>query len=114
MKDSLPLPDHKKLSVTFRVEPGCLGPEGKNIVDEFCTFAQAGVESLDSDYVIWSILPRKDKTLAEIQYSVLGKNMNHDQADKYLDVFGKSLDEFEGHLDDQLANLIDQFSTRKE
>ena len=38
--------------------------------------------------------------------------MNHDQADKYLGVFGKSLDEFEGHLDDQLANLIDEFSTK--
>lgn len=104
------LPSNKKLTVTFRVEPGCLGPQGKHQIDEFCTFAQKGVESLDSDYVIWSIVPRKDKKLPEIQYNVLGKKMNHDQAEKYLSVFGKSLDEFEGHLDDKLANLIDEFS----
>lgn len=109
MKDSLPLPESKKLTVTYRVEPGCLGPQGEDFIDEFCVFAQKSVESLDSDYVIWSIIPRNDKTLPEVQYNVLGKKMNHVQADKYLDVFGKSLDDFEVHLDDRLVNLIDEF-----
>lgn len=66
MKDSLLLPESKKLFVIFRVEADCLGLEGKDLVDEFCAFVQIGVESLDSDYVKWSIVPRKDKKLPEI------------------------------------------------
>ncbi|MFB9887308.1 hypothetical protein [Balneatrix alpica] len=112
MKDSLPLPESKKLTVTYRVEPGSLGPLGKNLIDEFCAFAQNNVESLDADYIIWSIIPRNDKTLPEIQYNLLGKRISHEQADQYLSIFGKSLDEFEDHLDDRLTNLIDEFSEK--
>jgi len=109
MKNSLPLQEDKKLSVTYRIEPGCLGPEGDSHVDEFCEFAKLKLQSLDSDYVIWKIKPRRDKTLAEMQYCVLGKKINHNQADQYLAVFNKSLDEFEGHLNDNLAALINEF-----
>lgn len=112
MAASQPLSDEMKLTVIFRVEPGCLGPQGASSVDEFCLFAQNHVESLDSDYVVWSIIPRNDKTLPEVQYSVLGKKMNHSQAEKYLSLFEKSLDEFELHLDDRLAELIDKFMAR--
>ncbi|WP_144395081.1 hypothetical protein [Pleionea sediminis] len=111
MKSSLPLSEDKKLAVTFRVEPGCLGPQGKSFIDDFCAFAQKNVQTLDSDYVIWNIVPRNDKTLPEIEYYVLGKRMNHEQAEKYLSLFSKSLDEFEGHLDDKLANLIEEFAS---
>lgn len=110
MKEALPLPESKKMTVTYRVEPGCLGPNGTSLIDEFCTYAQKAVESLDADYMIWKIIPRNDKKLVEIQYNVLGKKMSHDQADKYLAIFNKSLDEFEGHLNDNLANLIEDFS----
>ena len=109
MKNSLPLPEDKKLSVTYRVEPGCLGPEGKSHVSEFCSFAQTELRTLDSDYVAWNIAPRSDKTLPEMQYNVVGKMMNHTQAEKYLAIFDKSLDEFEVHLADKLASLIDEF-----
>lgn len=109
MKDKLPLPKEKKLYVTYRVEPGCLGPDGKNRIEEFCIYAQQEVENIDSDYVHWDIIPRHDKSLAEIQYNVLSKNMTHTQAEKYLQIFDKSLDEFEGHLGDKLDELIDQY-----
>lgn len=112
MTASLPLSDEMKLTVIFRVEPGCLGPQGASVVDEFCLLAQNYVKSLDSDYVIWSIIPRNDKTLPEVQYRVRGKNMTHSQAEKYLSLFDKSLDEFELHLDDRLAELIDKFMAR--
>jgi len=109
---SQPLPESKKLTVTYRVEPGCLGPQGKDLIDKFCGFAQEGVQLLDADYVIWDIVPRNDKTLPEIQYNVLGKKMNHDQADQYLKAFNKSLDEFEEHLEDKLATLIGEFQVK--
>lgn len=109
MKKSLPLQENKKLSVTYRVEAGCLGPDGTSHIAKFCKFAQLALQTLDSDYIAWNIVHREDKTLPEMQYNVMGKMMNYQQAEKYLAVFGKSLDEFEGHLSDQLTNLIHRF-----
>jgi hypothetical protein len=109
MKNLLPLQEDKKLIVTYRVEAGCLGPDGKNYIAEFCKFAQLALRTLDSDYIAWNIVHRKDKTLPEMQYDVIGKRMNHYQAEKYLAVFDKSLDEFEGHLSDKLTTLIHKF-----
>ena len=112
VNSSLPLQDNKKLSVTYRVEAGCLGPDGVNHIAEFCKFAQLALQTLDSDFVLWNIVHRNDKTLPETQYKVDGKIMNHYQAEKYLAVFGKSLDEFEGHLSEELTTLIHQFRSQ--
>ncbi len=108
MKISLPLPQDKKLTVIVRVEPGCLGPDGKDHIEEFCNFAQAEVEPIDSDFVHWEIVPRHDKSLPEMQYKTINKMLTHDKAAKYLKMFNKDLDEFEGHLHDKLAVLIEQ------
>ncbi|MFT6898769.1 MAG: hypothetical protein ACJA13_003196, partial [Paraglaciecola sp.] len=43
MPTSLPLPLYKKLTVTFRVEPGCLGPDGISHIEAFCKFAKREV-----------------------------------------------------------------------
>ena len=112
MKDKLPLPKDKKLNVLFRVEPGCLGPKGADLAEEFCRYAQRGVETLDSDFVHWDILPRFDKSLAEMEYRVNTKRLTHDQAARYLTIFNKDLDEFECHLEDKLGILIESFLGR--
>jgi len=109
MKNNLPLQQDKKLTVVCRIEAGCLGPEGDSHIKKFCNFAQKEVENIDSDFVHWEISPRHDKNQPEMQYKVNNKKLNHDKAAKYLGVFNKSLDEFEGHLHDKLADLIDQF-----
>ncbi|MCW9012966.1 MAG: hypothetical protein OQL06_04220 [Gammaproteobacteria bacterium] len=109
MNNKLPLAQDKKLTVLFKVEPGCLGPEGKDHVAEFCSFAEKEMESVDSNFVHWEILPRHDKSQPEMQYKVANKTLTHSQAEKYLSLFEKELDEFEGHLHDKLAILIDEF-----
>lgn len=106
---TLSIPDSKKLLVTYRVEPGCLGPNGANVVIGFCRFVQEEIRSLDENFVSWNILPRDDKKLPEMEYQILGKKMSHTQAEKYLERFGKSLDEFETALISKLAELIDQY-----
>tara|TARA_R110001592_G_scaffold44230_1_gene142555 strand:- start:4807 stop:5145 length:339 start_codon:yes stop_codon:yes gene_type:complete len=103
------LADEKKLSVTYRVEPGCLGPKGTELIDAFCEYAHQKIQTLDSDYINWNIIPRHDKKLPEMSYKVLGKSMNHTQAEKYLCLFGKSLDEFECHLSDKLSEFINEY-----
>ena len=109
MKDKLPLPQNKKLKVVFRVEPGCLGPSGDQNVTPFCLYAEEQVATIDSDFVIWTIIPRFDKSRPEIEYKVGNKNLTHDKAAKYLNIFKKNLDEFEDHLNDKLTILIDEY-----
>ena len=112
MNATLPLPDEKKLMVTYRVEPGCLGPTGANHIRKFCKYAEKEVADLDADFVHWQIAPRFSKAIAEMRYTVNRKELTHDKADKYLEVFGKNLDEFESHLQDRLAVLIDSYFER--
>ncbi len=112
MKTNLPLPQARKLTVLCRVEPGCLGPDGKDHIEEFCDFAQTQVASIDSDFVIWNLVPRYDKTLPEMEYKISDKTLSHDKAAKYLTIFKKNLDEFEEHLNEKLSQLIDQYLGR--
>lgn len=107
MKVNLPLPQDKKLNVTFRVESGCLGPEGDSLIDGFCNFAQQEVETLNADFVNWEIVPRHDKSLPEMEYKISNKKLSHDKAERYLELFEKELNEFEEHLHEKIAILID-------
>ena len=109
MTTTSPLPQDKKLTVIFRVEPGCLGPTGEELVDAFCEFAQKKIMPLDADFIHWQIVPRKDKSEAELQYRINDKILSHEQASKYLTLFDKSLDVFEEHLNDNLAMYIDEY-----
>ncbi len=106
--ENLTLPRDKKLTVIFRIEAGCLGPTGQELIDNFCLLAQKEFESIDSDFMHWKIEPRHDKELPEIDYEVNDKKLTHDKAEKYLEIFKQSLDDVEGHLHEKLAILIDQ------
>ena len=109
MKHDLPLPSEKKLTLIFRVESGSLGPDGVNHVEAFCEFAQQELQTLDADFMLWVLVPRHDKSLPEMEYQVNEKKLNHDQAEQYLQIFDKSLDDFEGDLAGSLSRLIGQF-----
>ncbi len=108
MKEHLPLPDKKKLVVVCRVEAGCLGAKGADYIDTFCEFAQKEYTGIESDYIIWQIIPRRDKSMPEMQYRVNNKNISRDQASKYLEVFEKRLDHFEDQMHEKLGSLIER------
>lgn len=114
MKNLLPLDTNKKLAVIYRVEAGCLGPDGLNYISDFCKFAQIELQTLDSDYMTWNLVHRADKTLPEIEYSLMGKVIDADKANKYLSVFDNTLDDFEMDLTDHLATLISKFMSNIE
>lgn len=109
MKNNLPLPQEKKLTVLFRLEPGCLGPKGEELIDKFCQLAQKEFESLHSDFVQWDIVPRNDKSLPEMQYQINNKKLSQDKAAKFLHIFNKDLGEFENQVHKKLAAFIDQY-----
>lgn len=112
MTYELPLPLYKKLTVMFRVEPGCLGPDGKDHIEGFCKYAKKEVVGLHSDFIRWVITPRWDKSLPESEYKTNNKRLDHDKAEKYLSVFGQELDDFEEALQDKLAEMIDEYLGR--
>ena len=108
MKNILPLSQDKKLTVVVRVESGCLGPNGGDHVEEFCSVAQVALEPTDSDFINWEVFARMDKALPEIQYKTNNKILTQEQATKYLTLFNKNIDEFEESLNEKLAIPIDQ------
>lgn len=112
MELELPLPLYKKMSVTFRVEPGCLGPDGKDHVEGFCKYAKKELKTLHGDFARWVIIPRYDKSLPETEYKTNNKRLDHDKAALYLDAFGQDLDEFEEHFHERLGDLIEEYLGR--
>lgn len=110
---STELAKEKKLTVMCRVEPGCLGPDGIDHIESFCRFAHKELKKVDSDFVKWMPLPRYDKSLAEMEYSVDSKLLTRDKASQYLTYFKCELDEFEEHFNDKISILINEFLANK-
>ncbi|MCG6200879.1 hypothetical protein [Psychromonas antarctica] len=106
------LAESKKLLVKFRMEPGSLGPNGSDYIKEFCEFAQQQLQACASTNIIWSIEPRLDKTLTEMEFYILSKKLPRSKAEQYLTIFGQNLDDFEEQLADNLESLINQYFGR--
>ena len=106
------IPENRKIQAIFRMEPGSLGPDGRDHVDEFCTFAQLQLQACASAHIILSIIPRHDKNLAEMDYHVASKKLTRSKAEQYLSLFGESLADFEEQLEDHLEAIIDQYFGR--
>ena len=109
MNDKNLISDDKKLHVQFRLEPGCLGPQGSKHVNSFCLYAQKKLESNNDHFVKWEITPRLDKSDPEITYTVNGKKLGNQQVSKYLKVFNQELPSFEESLNDDIAQMINRY-----
>lgn len=109
MSKITPLPEDKKLNVIFRVEAGCLGPNGEEHINNFCAFAQKEMETIDSEFISWEILPRNDKSLPEMEYIINNKKLSYDKTKRLLDIFNKNMDEFEGSFHEKISNLIEVY-----
>ena len=111
MNDSVPI--EKKLTVNLLIEPGCLGPRGKELIYDFCDFALNIFESIGSDYLKWTIGARFDKSLPEVRYSVNNKNLNMEQTSKYLQQFSLEIENFEEQLNERVAFIIDHYHSHQ-
>lgn len=102
--------DERKIRLMYRVEPGCLGPDGANHIEDFCRFANKHIKS--PYYGLFVFLPRYDKQKDERQYSVNSRNLSQVQAKAYLNHFDINIDNFEEQLDELLAKAIDLYFKR--
>lgn len=106
------LPENKKMTVLFRMEPGSLGPDGALYIEEFCSFAQLQLRACADPYILWQIVPRMDKSLSEMEFQLAGKKLTRIKAGQYLAVFGDELSRFEDKLEDNLEAIINQYFGR--
>lgn len=106
------LPPEKKLNVLYRIEPGCLGPDGPDHAEAFCQFVNQNLTNPGDRFIIQNVVARFDKSLPEMEYRVVNKLINHHQAAKYLSGFDMNLDQFEEQLHEQIGELIEQFLKR--
>ena len=106
------LAEDKKLTVIFRVEPGCLGPEGLSHVDKFCIQALLQLQRIHPEFLKWQVVPRHDKSLAEMDFAINGKVLSRDQAKRYLEYLKQDIDAFEMNVFDRIPELIDQYFGR--
>ena len=109
MTNNTALTDAQKLTIIFRVEPGCLGPRGPEHVTDFCQYARQQLAALAANIVVWDIIPRHDKALPETQFQISHKNLSHAQAAQYLALFNMQLPALEATLQDTIAQLIDSY-----
>lgn len=103
------IPAEQRLTIVFRVEAGCLGPQGGDHVRPFCTFAQPALAARDAGLIDWQVVPRDDKSEPEIQYLVAGRPLSTDQAGRYLALFGRDRAAFEDDLEGHIAELITRY-----
>jgi hypothetical protein len=109
MKCNLPIPNDKKLMVIYRLESDCLGQVGNKQIHEFCHYVTKSVKPVDSDFVVWLLLPRLTPNEHEIEYRVDGKLMTYEQVVKYLAVFNREYSIFEESLNEAVLKQIDRY-----
>lgn len=106
------LSNQQKLQVLYRLEPGCLGSDGVKHIEGFCQFATEQMKPIDAEMVVWTLTPRYDKSLLELEYKVGERSLTTAQVEKYLHLFERNLSGFEAHLEEVLSLMVDQYFGR--
>ncbi|WP_372871790.1 hypothetical protein [Shewanella sp.] len=101
------------LLILHRLEPGCLGPDGLQHVEQFCMLAEKSIQGLAPEVCHWKLVPRIDKALPEMSYFLGNKQLTKEQTDRYLEMFSLEIDEFEEKFHAKLTQLINQYLARK-
>lgn len=104
------LPKEKKLSVLFRLEPGCLGPQGIDFIEAFCDFVNQQLQQPYFSELV--VVPRFDKTLPEWEYHINNRSLDKTKVGIYLSLFKTDKNTFEQQFEEQLTESIELFFSR--
>ncbi len=99
----------KKLTIQIRIEPGCLGPDGKSHIETFCAAAGRIFAAIEPERVSWVLLPRHDKQLPEQEFFIEGRKLNDAQASLLLQRMGLTLTALQERSDAMLAQLVERY-----
>lgn len=102
-------PAAAELILLYRVEPGCLGPDGLNHVEAFCRFSNAQRRPSDWPALRWHFTPRYDKSLPEIEFRWHEKPLRTAQVEQILSRLQTNLERVEAEMGEKTAELIELF-----
>lgn len=102
-----------RLTIQIRLEPGCLGPDGKQHIDTFCAVANRILAAIEPRRVHWVLLPRHDKQLAEQAYFLDGRPLSETQATLLLQRMGVALAPLLEQSDAVLSQLIERYQKNR-
>ena len=102
-------PTTTRLTIQIRIEPGCLGPDGKQHIDTFCTAASRVFAAIEPGRISWVLLPRHDKQLPEQEFLIEGRKLSEAQAGLLLQRMGASLAPLLEQSDAVLSQLIERY-----
>ena len=98
-----------KLTIQLRIEPGTLGPDGKDHIEIFCEAANKFFTTIEPALVHWDLIPRFDKQLPEIEFFIGNHKLTQEQADLYLHRMNRERDELEELMYSLLAKLAERY-----
>ncbi|MEM7209046.1 MAG: hypothetical protein AAF434_14580 [Pseudomonadota bacterium] len=104
--------DKTRVLITYRIEPGCLGPDGDQHVDAFCEFVQPYLSVLYPRSCTWNVVPRHDKALDEIEYSLIGRKLTKAQSLKFFESMNSDLPRIEQQAQTVLVESIEVYLGR--
>lgn len=99
----------KKLTIQIRIEPGCLGPDGKRHIETFCAAASRIFATMEPERVNWVLIPRHDKLLPEQEFLIEGRKLSEEQASLLLQRMGLALAPLQERSDAVLAQLVERY-----
>ncbi|MFC3034765.1 hypothetical protein ACFOEE_19855 [Pseudoalteromonas fenneropenaei] len=99
------------LTIQLRLEPGCMGPNGKQYIEAFCT--QQNQQAWQNSFAVLHVIPRYDKTLPEWEYFLKSKRLNDSQVEAVLTVFNQERQGLEETIEHQIADAVDAFMRDK-
>ena len=106
---SLRLADADKITIVLRIEPSCLGPDGRSHIDTFCLAAAAVFEAFEPDLINWVLLPRHDKQLPEQSFFIAGRTLSERQARLLLRRVARDPDALQERVDSLVVGLIERY-----
>ncbi|MCF6441280.1 hypothetical protein L1077_17735 [Pseudoalteromonas luteoviolacea] len=99
------------LYIQLRLEPGCMGPQGKDHIEAFCKKENAS--PWQNQFATVSVVPRYDKTLPEWEYRVKNKLLSTEQADKFISMHDMTKPDLEDDIESHMAEEIDAYMQGK-
>ncbi|EOD56367.1 hypothetical protein [Aeromonas molluscorum] len=99
----------KRLTIQIRLEPGCLGPDGKAHIDTFCAAATRIFAAIEPERLHWVLLPRHDKQLPEQEFFIDDRKLSEEQATQLIARMGLVLATLQERSDAMLALLVERY-----
>lgn len=104
--------DQNKIQITYRIEAGCLGANGKDKVVGFCQYLTQQLNQCYGEFSQWQSAPHTDRKLAHIEYGIQNKSLNSEQVKTYFSLLKQDKDTFEEELEDQVVQFIEDYLGR--